>query len=89
MARGRLEPAMLPKQYKPAAVLPSGVKLAAKPQSVKLPVELQEVLDAMPQAERVALLRHAIASEVLTEHWPADRPLPDWAAEFSASASAP
>ena len=82
MARGRLEPAMLPKQYKPAAVLPTGVKLAAKPQSVKLPIELQEVLDAMPQAERVALLRKAICDATLRSEFWGDRPLPEWAHEF-------
>ncbi|WP_338463099.1 hypothetical protein VZH09_13925 (plasmid) [Synechococcus elongatus IITB7] len=88
MARGKLEPAMVDKQFKPVVPLPAGVKLASKMTAVRLPVELVEVLDSMPQAERVALLRHAIASEVLTEHWPAGRPLPEWAAEFSPSISA-
>ncbi|WP_334181086.1 hypothetical protein DOP62_14340 (plasmid) [Synechococcus elongatus PCC 11801] len=86
MARGKLEPAML-ERAKPMGGLPEGAALDSKVFGVKLPKEISQVLQSMPQADRVALLRTAI-TEAALKHWPEGEPLPEWAAEFSPSISA-
>ncbi|WP_369335668.1 hypothetical protein DOP62_14265 (plasmid) [Synechococcus elongatus PCC 11801] len=87
MAYRVIEPAMQAKQYKPIAPLPEGAKLGGKVFGTRLPSEVEAALQDMPQADRVALIRAAI-TEAALKHWPADRPLPEWAAEFSPSVSA-
>lgn len=77
MARGVLHPAMVERQIKRLPDVPEGVKLASKMTAARLPVDIVEVLDAMPQKERVALIRSAI-TEAALKQWPSDRPIPDW-----------
>lgn len=81
MARGKLEPAMVAAQIKPAAPVPKGVKLGGY-LGARVPVEVSEVIEGMEKSDRVAFIRRVLTQAGLREMEQRGMPLPEWADEF-------
>ncbi len=82
MARGKLEPGMVERQIKPAAPVPKGAKLGQS-FGARLPVEVADFFDGLPQPDRVAFIRRVLTQAGLKEMEQRGLPLPDWASEFN------
>ncbi|WP_370538921.1 hypothetical protein DOP62_14110 (plasmid) [Synechococcus elongatus PCC 11801] len=79
MARGKLEPGMVPCQ--PLDPLPRGAKSGTRPIAVRLPLDIEKMLLSLDSADRVRIMRRGVIQAAL-ENWPEGEALPEWVDEF-------
>lgn len=60
------------RQYKAKGEIPGNQPLAKRPTSIKLPVDVDEIIRALPEAERVTWLRRVICDAAHTELSPSN-----------------